>query len=73
MNVLNKIWPWSEIKRLKGLVKYQDIEIEARRRHNRDEFWSANGRIAELEAQLKAAQKNDTRDSTGRFTKKAGS
>jgi len=38
MNVLNKIWPWSEIKRLKE-------------------------RLAE-------AQKNDTRDATGRFTKK---
>ena len=70
MRVLNKIWPWSEIERLKGVVTSQArlivIEIEGRTELRK----AARVRIAELEAQLKAAQKNDTRDSTGRFTKK---
>ena len=28
MNVLNKIWPWSEIERLKGVVTAQDKAID---------------------------------------------
>jgi hypothetical protein len=70
MNVLNKIWPWSEIERLKGVVTSQArlivIEIEGRTELRE----AARVRIAELEARLVEAQKNDTRDATGRFTKK---
>jgi len=70
MNVLNVIWPWSEIERLKGVVTSQArlivIEIEGRTELRK----AARVRIAELEARLAEAQKNDTRDATGRFTKK---
>jgi hypothetical protein len=71
MKVLNMIWPWSEIERLKGVVTaLRDaavIEIEGRPAHRE----ASRVRIAELEARLVEAQKNDTRDATGRFTKPA--
>lgn len=70
MNVLNMIWPWSEIEQLKRVVTAQAalivIEIEGRPAHRE----AARVRIAELEARLAEAQKNDSRDATGRFTKK---
>jgi len=108
MNVLNKIWPWSEIKRLKGVVTAQDKAIDKMERDSQiweaawvdlnqshielkkhrealkadivrinesrevlqRKFDSTSKYLRGLQVEIYAAQKNDSRDAKGRFTKK---